>query len=371
MKARELARSFASGDVSRREVLTTLSAFGIVATTFPVFMKPAAAADVDLTVFTWADYEAATFHQKFIDKHGGSPDFSIFGESEEALQKLRGGFQADVLHPCTSDVRRWYDAGLLKPIDTARIEHWGDVFPSLKTIRGIEIDGATYHMPWDWGNESILYRTDLVDIKVESLSLMIDERYQGQLAMFDSVDSMTGLAGKLISAQDPFDMTDAEIGQTLDMWRKIQANIRFYWTDNTQLQQAIATGELVGGWAWNEAVLNLMKEGRPVKYMQPKEGMFTWVCGLALMKDGPGAEDQAYDFLNAMLDPDSGKNLIESFGYGHANRKSFDLVDPELVKQMGLADLDDMLATTNFYGEIPAATREKLVAMFDQVKAGL
>lgn len=371
MNARELARSFAAGHISRRELVATLPALGIVATTFPVILKPAAAADTDITVFTWADYDTATFHQKFVDKHGGSPAFSIFGESEEALQKLRSGFKADVLHPCTSDVRRWYDAGLLKPIDTARLEGWDNVFPSLKTIRGIEIDGAAYHMPWDWGNESIVYRTDLVDITEESLSLMLDQRYQGKLAMYDSVDSMTGLGGKLINAKEPFDMTEAEIGQALEVWKRIHANMRFYWTDNTQLQQGIASGELVAGWAWNEAVLNLTKEGLPVKYMRPKEGMFTWVCGLALMKDGPGSEDQAYDFLNAMLDPDSGKNLIETFGYGHANRQSFDLVDPELVKQMGLADLDGMLATTNFYGEIPPATRERLVAMFDQVKAGL
>jgi hypothetical protein len=72
-----------------------------------------------------------------------------------------------------------------------------------------------------------------------------------------------------------------------------------------------------------------------------------------------------------MLDPTSGKALIENFGYGHSNRKSFDLVDPEQVKQMGLADLDGMLATTNFYDQIPPATREKLVALFDQVKAGI
>lgn len=371
MKARELIRSYAEGRIGRRRLLSTLSSFGLAATTFPVVMRPAAAAEVDVTVFTWADYDAAGFHQKFIDKHGASPAFSIFGESEEALQKLIGGFQADVLHPCTSDVRRWNDAGLLKPIDTSRIEQWENLFPSLTKIRGIEIDGAFYHMPWDWGNESILYRTDLVDIPEESLSLMLDERYQGKLAMFDSVDSMTGLAGKLIAAKDPFDMTDAEIKQSFGVWKKIQANLRFYWTDNTQLQQALDSGEIVAGWAWNEAVLNLTREGKPVKYMKPKEGMFTWVCGLALMKDGPGSEDQAYDFLNAMLDPGSGKNLIETFGYGHANRKSFDLVDPELVRQMGLADLDGMLATTNFYDDIPPATREKLVAMFDQVKAGI
>jgi spermidine/putrescine-binding protein len=371
MKPYEIAREFAAGRLGRRQLLRAMTSVGITAAVFPAVMRPAAAADVDLTVFTWAEYDAATFHQKFIDKHGGSPEFSIFGESEEALQKLIGGFQADVVHPCTADVGRWKDAGVIKPLDTARLEQWDNVFPSLKGLKGLQIEGVPYFMPWDWGNESIIYRTDKVELQEETLALMIDERYRGQMSMYDSVDSMTGLGGKIAGVKDPFNATDAEIDQIVEVWKKIQANMKFYWTDSSQVEQAIAAGELVASWAWNEAVINLSNQGVPVKYMKPKEGLFTWVCGLALGKNGEGSEDQAYDFLNAMLDPDSGKNLIESFGYGHANRKSFDLVDPELIAQMGLSDLDGMLATTNFYDVIPPVQREKLVGLFDQVKAGI
>jgi spermidine/putrescine-binding protein len=371
MKARELAQQFKAGRLNRRQMLQAFASMGIVATTFPVAMRPTRADDINLTVFTWADYDGDVYHQKFIDKHGGSPKFSIFGESEEALQKLMGGFHADVVHPCTSDVARWKDAGVIKPLDNKRIEQWDNIFPSLKALKGIQIDGAYYHMPWDWGNESIVYRTDKVDMKEETLALMIDERYRGKVAMYDSVDSMTALGGKLAGVANPFNPSDAEIDQMLAMWKKIQANIKFYWTDSTQAEQAVASGELVASWAWNEAVLNLNKQGLPVKYMRPKEGIFTWVCGLALGKDGEGSEDQAYDFMNSMLDPSSGKALVENFGYGHSNRKSFELVDAELVKQLGLADLDGMLATTNFYDPIPPAAREKLVALFDQVKAGI
>jgi spermidine/putrescine-binding protein len=370
MKAREFARRFACGHLGRRQLLQGLAAVGLTATVFPVVLRPAKA-DADLTVFTWADYDNALYHQKFIDKNGGSPEFAIFGESEEALQKLRGGFTPDLAHPCTSDVRRWKDAGVIRPVDTSRLGQWDNLFPSLKKIRGIEIDGAYYHVPWDWGNESILYRTDLVELKEDSLSLMLDERYKGRIAMFNSVDSMAGLGGKLAGVGDPFAMTDEEIARTREVWRQIHANLRFYWDDSTQLSQAIKAEELVAGWAWNEAVLQLKQEGVPVEYMKPKEGIFTWVCGLALVANAPGSEDRAYDFLNAMLDPESGKNLIEQFGYGHSNRKSFELVEPDLVQQMGLADLDGMLATTNFYEEMPAETREKLITIFDEIKAGI
>ena len=63
----------------------------------------------------------------------------------------------------------------IKPIDVSRLERWDEIFPSLKQVKGIMIDGEVYHMPWDWGNETILYRADLVDIEAESYSLLLDE----------------------------------------------------------------------------------------------------------------------------------------------------------------------------------------------------
>ena len=48
--------------------------------------------------------------------------------------------------------------------------------------------------------------------------------------------------------------------------------------------------------------------------MNPKEGIWTWVCGLTLLVDGPGDQDKAYEFIDAWISPASGKNLIEMYG---------------------------------------------------------
>ena len=63
MKPYEIAREFAAGRLGRRQLLRAMTSVGITAAVFPAVMRPAAAADVDLTVFTWAEYDAATFHQ--------------------------------------------------------------------------------------------------------------------------------------------------------------------------------------------------------------------------------------------------------------------------------------------------------------------
>jgi len=370
MDPKNLLARWRTGGMSRRALLAQLASVGIVATTFPLLARRANAAD-QLTVFTWAEYDNPDFHRAYVAAHGGSPEFTIFGEEEEALQKLRSGFTPDVAHPCTSNVRRWKDAGVLKPIDTSRIAEWENIFPSFKTIKGVMIDGEAYHMPWDWGNTSIIYRADLVDIEEESYSILLDERYKGRMSMFDSAETFTALAGYLAGVPDPFNMNDEEIARTRAVMERIHPNLRFYWTDTTQIEQALASGELVASTAWNESVVTLKSEGLDVKYMNPKEGIMTWVCGLALVKNGPGSEDLAYDYLNAMLAPETGKNLIDEFGYGHSNQKSLDLVDPARLEELGIADAKAMLENTNFFDEMPQKQRETMNTIFEEIKAGI
>jgi spermidine/putrescine-binding protein len=105
--------------------------------------------------------------------------------------------------------------------------------------------------------------------------------------------------------------------------------------------------------------------------MNPKEGILTWVCGLSIIEGASGDEQAAYDFIDAMIAPESGKQLIEQFGYGHSNRKSFDLADKNRLTELGLSDPDALFAQGVFLEEVPPETKEKYVTIYEQVKAGL
>lgn len=361
---------------SRRDINRFLAGFGAGLVTLPLVGRRAAAQfdnptpDPDLSIFTWAGYELDGFMPQYYAAHDMIPTFTFFAEEEEAFQKLRNGYVADGAHPCTASTGRWRDAGLIEPLDTSRIKHWDDIFPSLKTIRGIQLDGEIFMMPWDWGNSSILYRTDMVDVEEESFALLTDSRYAGRMAMYDSVDAMTAASGLIAGVANPFDPSEADMAAMNAVMRSIHANMLYYWGDQTFAEQGLASGELVASWAWNDAARNLKRQGLPVKFMNPKEGILTWVCGVVKLANGTGSEDRFYEFLSSMASPESGAYLIEKYAYGHANRKSFDLVDPELIAALGLGEADSFLTDGVFYEEIPAAKREKLIVMFDDVKSG-
>ncbi|WP_119458416.1 extracellular solute-binding protein [Rhodospirillaceae bacterium SYSU D60014] len=370
MDKNEFRDRLAERNFSRRQFSTALASAGLALVTLPVWSRRAAA-EGEIEYFTWSEYESPAFHQAYIEKYGGSPSINFFGEEEEALQKLRAGYTPDVTHPCTYSVGRWRDAGVIKAVDTSRLQHYADIWPKLTTIEGTVFDGQPFFVPWDWGNSSILYRTDLVEVEEDSWSLLFDERYAGRLATYDSVDGAVITAALTLGFDNPFSMSDEQLTKVADLMREQRPLLRYYWTDNTAVEQSLATGELVAAYAWNSSVVALKQQGLPVRYMNPKEGILTWVCGLALVKDAPGDEQAAYDFIDAMLAPETGQALIDQLGYGHSNRKSFELVSAERLDELGISSPEALFAQGVFFQPIEPALREKYVTMFERVKAGI
>jgi len=122
-----------AGTLSRREFQAALGAAGLATVAMPP--APARAAP-DLTIFEWNGYQLAELHPAYTAAHGGEPSYSFFAEEEEALQKMRAGFNVDLSHPCTASVSWWRDEGTIRPIDTTRILRWGDIIPDLFKPRG-------------------------------------------------------------------------------------------------------------------------------------------------------------------------------------------------------------------------------------------
>ena len=365
----------ATGQMSRRQFHAYMASLGAVAVTFPVFSGAArAAADDHPNVFTWEGWDVVEHHQQYLDKYGELPNFSIFGDEEEAFAKMMAGAQFDVTHPCSYSVEIWRDAGILQPIDTSRLSHWDDVIPTLKDIPGMVHEGQRYFVPADWGQTSVLYRPDLVDpsyLEDETWGILWDERYAGRLSMSDSLIDGVMVAAIYGGAADPFDMTEDEVAKTRELLREQLPLLRYYWTSPTDIENSMAAGELIATSAWNDAFTALKNEGYDVRYMQPKEGAMTWVCGFCLMSAAdPEKLEKSYDVIDAFLSPDSGQFEILEEGYGHANLKAFDLVSEEDLAQRGLSKDAEALLNSGIFQE-PIKNIAVLQAMFEEVKAGL
>lgn len=357
------------GRLSRREFHKGLAAFGIGVASIPLVPRLAAAAD-DPTVFVWGGFEDPGFHGQYEAQHGSLPNFSQFGDEEEAFAKMRAGFEPDVTMACSYKAPHWYDAGIIKPIDVSRLPNFEDSIPLLKNVPGTQFDGQRAWVCMDWGLTTLCYRHDIVDIAPEDVTwgLLWDERYSGRLAMIDSLIDGVMVAAIYGGAANPFNMTADEVETTRALLKQQLPLLRYYSNSMTDLQTSLASGEVVAAAVWNEAYVGLMAEGHPVTFATDMPGLMTWTCGLTL-NSWTENEAAAYDVMDSMLSPDAGVYEIMEWGYGHANTKAYEMVSDDDLTARGLSRTPNTIISAGIFQE-PIVNEPELQAMFEEVKAG-
>lgn len=357
--------------MSRREFGRALAAAGLATATWAPSRAQAAPS---LMVYEWAGYELPELHRAYVAKYGASPEFSFFGSLNEALQKMLSGFRPDIAHPCSTSLKRWQAAGVLQPIDVSRLSHYGELWEKLRNVPRAHENGSTWFVPFDCGSTSVLYRTDLVDpadVADPSWGLLFNEKYKGKLAMYNGDTTPVEIAARVLGYGDDYGhLSDKQLADVRDLLNRQRDLLRFYWEDNTQVEQALASGELVAAMCWNGSVKPLQEQGLPVKYMVPKEGVQTWVCGLVRCTNASGDEQAAYDFIDAMIAPETGVFLVEDQGYAHANAKAYEMVSKDALAKLGFDNPQSSFSAASVTDEPDEPYRSRYIELMDQVRAG-
>ncbi len=364
--------SLRDGSLSRRAFNRSLFSVGLTAVAMPLTARRALAAPDDhATYFTWGGFDIPEYFEEYVAKRGELPNFVTFGSAEEALQKLSSGFVADISHPCLSDVPRWSNTGLFQPVDTSRLSNWPDVLPELYDVDYNMVDGKPWLVPFEWGQTSIAYRTDMFELEgEESWDMLWDPRYAGRLGMLGGGGDVWWCAA--IKAGVPFDQihTDEAFERISAVLREQRPLIRMYTDDTTSSDTALAAGEIVASMAWNSSVVELQSQEVPIAFAKPKEGALTWVCGMMLHADAPRL-DSAYDVLDSLISESSAIFNMGDYGYGGANKKAYDAFTEEELQSLGLSkDVSGVLRAGHFGIPQSAEWDQRMTQTWEQIKLG-
>ncbi len=357
--------------LSRRDALKALAAAGVTYTVLPAMVRPARAAG-EVHYHTWSGYDAPELFKSYIEKYGGMPEISLIGNEEDSYAKMVTGWAPDLMHPGNYNVRKWYEGGMLKPIDTSRVKNWPDIFESVRNEESAKIDGKQYMIPSEFGNSSVVYRTDLVDQEYKdnhSWKILYDEKYKGRIAFYDAADSIVQVAARVLGYDNIYSLSDDQLKEVKKLATKQRDLLRLYWSSATELEQAMASGEVVAAYGCNQSVVNLKKQGLAVDMMVPKEGIFTWIAGFTMHKKVKN-ETAAYDLIDAWTSPESGAWLIDNYGYGSTNTKAYDIVPKERLAELGFSRPDAVLDGSIFFKALSPEVDKRYQEIATEVQAG-
>src|SRR5471032_690548 len=335
------------------------------------FLMKGPAGSAPPTLFQWQDYVDPHFTAAYEAAYHEKVGTSIFADEDEAFSKMRAGFKPDVMGPCLYSLPRWKDAGLIQPIETAKLKNWNKIAPALRNLPGISAGpGKVWFVPHYWGNTSLTVRTDLAPeyAKSQSWDILFDPKYKGRVSVLDGADDVVPFIAHMIGI-DAYHMSDADWVKVQAKLRELVPQLRFVSADNTALAQGLASGEIVAAMSWRTTFASLNREHKPVAYLTPPGGIFTYVCGLVMHKD-PSNEAKALALIDSSLSDDAAVYTITHIGDEPANTQAMARVPDAVFANLNISrDLEAFLKSGIFQRRLK--NKDKIVSAWTEIRSGI
>ena len=281
-----------------------------------------------LRVFAYGDTVTDTMMDPFREQN---PDLDLelatFNSNKAAAAKLSGGFDADVVEVCTDEMEPLTKRGLLRPLDPKGVPGFDQLaFSGSDDIRNAA--GNVLFVPGSSGPHGIIVNTDEVSEPIDSYAQLFEDRFAGRVALEGSSLTALGLTGLALGFDDPFDMDSDELDQAKQYLIDHRDNFRSFAESDSDMVNLFKSGEVVIADGGRGTANDMIADGLPVKWIAPKEGAMSWVCGFALTSEGENIP-AAYRLMDYYSSPEA-QALSAKAGFVAMNPKALALLPPEL-----------------------------------------
>lgn len=349
---------------------------------------PAAAAlaaeEKVLNIYNWPDYIAKDMVENFEKETGIKVNYQTF-ESNEALQAklVVGNTGYDIVVPGAVFAKSQIEAGLLLPLDKAKIPNTSNLDPALMAkLEGVDA-GNAHLIPWAWSFTTVGINKAKVAKALGSMKmpdnawdLVFNPAYTSKLkscgiAFLDSPTEVLPPALHYLGL-DAYSANPEDHKKAGEMLAKVRKDVRLF--SSTMIDDLAGGKACVAlGWAGDiniaraRAVEN--KSGIQLEALVPSTGGLIFFDNLAIPKDAkhPG---NAMAFMNYFLKPEVSAAHTNELSYPTANKVSVALLAPEIAQDKSIFPDAAALNTMVSPNALGNAARESMTAVYTEFKKG-
>lgn len=323
------------------------------------------ASAAELNVLGWCDHTDPALLKPFEEVHNVTVNVKEFEGTGAALSIL-GQSQPgdwDVVVIDTVDVRRLVERKLLGELPQFDALT-ADQFPEVVMRDKNTVDGKTYAVTEKFGYNAVAFDKTKVSMEdVNDLSILLSQKYEGKLAVYDYYLPMIGLMG-LDAGLAPSEITEDKLPVIRDKLVSLKRNAKVI-GETVAAQTALATGEVDIVLGVGETMTGTLQTEKPnLDWEVPKQGAMRWSQSIGIA-NGTTKPDMALEFVKYIASPEGQKRLATSSCYWGmpANKKAGDLMSADEKRPLHWDKQADYLARTQLY----PAPDEALDAKFQDV----
>ena len=302
------------------------------------------------------------FEEKYPNIH---VNYTTYDSNETLYSKLKGGgLTVDVIIPSDYMIARMIQEDMLLELDFSNIPNYQYV---QETFKNTAYDPQNqYSVPYTWGTVGILYNSKYVDeADVTGWELLWNEKYAGQILMFDNSRDAFGIAQYLLGID--VNTTDKELlTQCADKLKQQRPLVRQYVMD-----QIYAAME--GENAWIAAYyagdcMMMMENNENLQFYLPENQGFNLFIDAMCIPNCAENKQAAELFIDFLCDPEiSGANM-DYICYGSPIEGAKDHMDPSLAENPVVYPADSVLENGTSYAFLPEDITRYVEDLFMKVR---
>lgn len=345
---------------------------------------PALAEDKVVNIYNWSDYIGETTLADFTAATGIKTVYDTY-DGNEALEAklLTGNSGYDVVVPTAQPfLARQVKAGVYLELDRSKIPNWKNLDPKLlKAAEGAD-PGNKHAIIYQWGTVGIGFNVDQVkkrlgDVPLDSFDVVFNPENAKKLADcgITMLDSPTDILPVMLNylkldpnSQKPEDLKKAEEGVM-----KIRPYLKYL--HSSQYINDLAGGNVCVsvGWSGDVSIAKSRaeeaKNGVNLDYFIPKEGTLVWFDMMGIPKDAPHP-DEAYAYLNFMLEPKVMAGIDDAVGYGNAVIGARALMNPDIANDPRVFPPDNVMKRLFTITEAPSNYERLRTRTWTRIRTG-
>lgn len=307
----------------------------------------------EVNIFTWDGYIPQDVMDGFTEQTGIKINMSNFESNEEMLTKLEatngGDYDIVIASDYIIDIAR-KKGNLLKELDKSKIPNYENIDPAYQSQ--FYDPENQYTVPYGPGTPLIVYDPSIVKIDIQGYEDLWNPELKDSIVAMDDARNMIGITlktmGKSFNETDP-----AVLEQAKEKLLQLKPNIRTLSMNN--LQDVILSGEASVGYMFASQVVLAVQGNPELKVVYPKEGMGFGIDNIFVPAQAPNL-DNAYAFINYVLDPEVGAKISSQIQYMCPNKASEEYLPEEYKSNPALFIPSDVLGNTEFIQDVGEAT---------------
>lgn len=337
----------------------------------------------ELKIYNWVSYIDKELIAEFTEQTGIRVISDAFDSNQTLLAKtLTGNSGYDIVVPSDFAVTYLMEADQLLKLDLNKIPNYKNLWPRalemLNTFEGIN----DYAIPYFWGTTGIGFDAKKIaeiapDAPMDSLAIMLDPQYAKQIAecgiyMLDSPAETVPILNMYLG-QDPESTSKEDLANVEKMMAEIRPYIKKF--HSSEYISAVANGDicLALGWSGDFFISknSAIEAGRDndIQYAIPKEGSIVWFDEMVILKNAQNV-DEAYEFINFMLDAQNSARASNKIMFPTANEASFEFLNSELRDNPILFPSEESLENTHIKRPYSMPAQKAITRMWLKIKSG-